>query len=143
MNKTKRFSGLKDLAGDKERKAAQRLAAALQALTEKKQELAQLKSYLDDYQAAPPAPTDTARLENLRMFMSRLSQAIESQEGDLAKAEARYQDEAERWKSLKAQTQALDQLVDKYTRQEQYEDLQQEQKELDEQVTRPKGEPLD
>ena len=138
MNKQKRFAGLKDLAGDKERKAAQRLADALQALNEKKQELDQLKSYLDDYQKAPAAPTDTARLENLRLFMSRLSQAIEAQEGDLAQAERRYQDEAERWKTLKAQTQAFDQLVDKYTREEQYADQQQEQKELDEQAARPK-----
>ena len=138
MDKPKRFAGLKDLAGDKERKAAQRLADALTALNEKKQELAQLKSYLDDYQAAPVAPTDTARLENLRLFMSRLSQAIEAQEGDLAQAEARYQDEADRWKALKAQTQALDQLVDKYTRQAQYADQEREQKELDEQAARPK-----
>ncbi len=141
MSKTKRFTGLKDLAGDKERKAAQQLAEALQALNKKKQELAQLKRYLDDYQELPALPTDAARLENLRLFMSRLSQAIETHEGALAEAEARYRDQAERWKALKAQTQALDQLVDKYTRQEQYEDLQQEQKELDEQLSRPKADP--
>ena len=138
MNKPKRFEGLKDLAGDKERKAAQRLAEALEALNEKRRELEQLKAYLDEYQAAPAAPTDTVRLENLRLFMSRLSQAIDAQQGDLAQAEARYQEEAARWKALKAQTQALDQLVDKYTREARKEDLNQEQKELDEQAARPK-----
>lgn len=138
MSKTKRFAGLKDLAGDNERKAAQRLAAALQALEAKKQELDQLKNYMDDYQSSAVAATDTARLENLRLFMSRLSQAIQAQEGSLAAAQARYQAEAERWKALKAQTQALDQLLDKYTREERHEEVQAEQKELDEQVARPK-----
>jgi len=142
MSKSKRFAGLKDLAGEEERKAAQRLAEALKALNEKKQELAQLKRYLDEYQAdSGAAPTDAARLENLRLFMSRLSEAIDGQEGDLAHAEARYQDEAERWKSLKAQSQALDQLLDKYKQEERYEDVRQEEKELDEQVTRPKDKP--
>lgn len=141
MSKSKRFAGLKDLAGERERKAAQRLAEALKALDEKKQELAQLKRYLDEYQTGSAAPTDAARLENLRLFMSRLSAAIETQEGDLAHAEARYQDEAERWKSLKAQSQALDQLLDKYQQEERYEDVRREQKELDEQVTRPKDKP--
>lgn len=138
MSKTKRFEGLKDLAGDNERKAAQRLATALKALQEKKQELDQLKQYLDDYQSSAAAPTDAARLENLRLFMSRLSQAIEAQEGSLAQAEAHYENEAERWKSLKAQSQAFDQLVQKYTREERYEAAQQEQKEMDELATRPK-----
>jgi flagellar export protein FliJ len=138
VSKTKRFAGLKDLAGDNERKAAQRLAAALQALEAKKQELDQLKNYMDDYQSSAVAATDTARLENLRLFMSRLSQAIQAQEGSLAAAQARYQAEAERWKALKAQTQALDQLLDKYTREERHEEVQAEQKELDEQVARPK-----
>ena len=139
MSRAKRFAGLKDLAGDKERKAAQRLAAALSALEAKKRELDQLKQYLDEYHTTSGAPTDAARLENLRLFMSRLSQAIEAQEGSLAQAEQRYQAEAERWKAFKAQTRALDQLLDKYTREEHDQQVQWEQKEQDEQVARPKN----
>ena len=139
MRKADRFEGLKDLADGRENGAARRLADSLREMQSKAAELKQLHDYLDSYAKAgngDDSTVDTARWRNTRQFVSRLNDAVTQQENELAIATARYEQEAERWRACHQQTNALQQLVDRYCQEELQDTARREQKECDEHVTR-------
>ena len=139
MRKAERFAGLKDLAGGRENGAARSLAESLREMQSKAAELTQLRCYLDTYAEAgngDDSTVDTARWRNTRQFVSRLNDAVTQQEDALAAATARYEQEAERWRACHQQTNALQQLVDRYCQEELQETERREQKECDEHVAR-------
>jgi flagellar FliJ protein len=141
MNKTSRFESLKDLAGGREAGAARRLAESLDDMKTKQAKLKELRDYLDEYRQASEqrgAALDTARWENSRLFLSRLSDAVTLREGELEAAKERYRQEAERWRDSHRQTKALEKLVDKYYREGIRDAERRDQKELDEQASRRK-----
>ncbi len=139
-SRVKRFGELERLAGSREQEASRRLAATLDALREKEQQLDQLRTYLDEYQQQSRAAqgTDPTRWENYRLFLSRLSEAIQQQERELTDARARYAEEASSWRESHARTQALTKLVDKYRREDRQRMTELEQKELDELLGNPR-----
>ena len=136
-SKSSRFEGLKGLAGGREAQAARSLAESLHALRAKEEQLQQLRDYLDEYRReAEDAAQDAVRWENSRRFLSSLNDAVAVRESELEAARARYEQEAERWRSSHRHTKALEQLVEKYYREELKEVERRDQKELDEQVSR-------
>ena len=139
MSKASRFEGLKDLAGGKEAQAARNLAESLYAVKAKEAQVQQLRDYLDEYhRSAAAEPQDAARWENSRRFLARLNEAVSLREGELEAAKLRYREEADRWRDAHVQTKALEQLVEKYYREELKALERREQKELDERAQRPK-----
>jgi len=136
-SKTSRFEGLRDLADGRETQAVRSLAESLHALKVKEAQLQELRDYLDEYQReANAAALDAARWENSRRFVANLSDAVTLRASELEAARARYEQEADRWRDSHRRTQALEQLVDKYYREELKEIELRDQKELDEQVLR-------
>ncbi len=141
MNKTARYEGLTNLAGGRESGAARRLAECLSEVQSKEAELRQLRDYMDGYRQETEredTALDTARWRNLRLFLSRLNDAVRIRELDLEAAKERYTQEAERWRACHRQTTALQQLVDKYYREDIQDAERRDQKELDAQVLRKK-----
>ncbi len=139
ISKTTRFGGLKDLADGREAQAARGLAQSLHALRTKEAQLRELRDYLDEYRREEQdAALDAARWENSRRFLSRLNDAVTLRESELDAARARYEEEADRWRRSHRHTKALEQLVEKYYREELRNVERRDQKELDELVARRK-----
>ncbi len=141
MSKAERFEGLKHLASGREADAARRLADCRSDLDSKEAELIQLRGYLDDYRRETEREDkvlDTARWRNSRAFLSRLNAVVTIREGEFEAAKERYRQEAESWRERYLHTKALEQLVDKYYREDIRDAERRDQKELDEQVLQRK-----
>lgn len=135
--KSSRIASLKGLADGREARAARSLAQSLGVLKAKEAQLSQLRAYLDEYRRdAGEATLDAARWENSRRFVAELNAAVSLRETELEAARARYQQEADRWRDSHRRTKALEQLVDKYYREELKALQRRDQKELDEQALR-------
>lgn len=139
MKKGTRLEPLAELAGLREADAARRLAAMLRQLQEKQAELDRLRQYLAEYgqHARQGAATvDTARLQNTRSFLSRLSEAVALQQAEVDKAAAGYQSASERWQDSRKQAKTFATLLDRYHDEELLARERREQAELDERAAR-------
>lgn len=134
----KRYTGLKNLADNREAQAAKALATSMQQLEAKQAELDRLRSYAAEYQLAQQGkPTDRARLSNLHTFTSQLSGVIKRVEEEVEIAKQAMQADMEQWRGGYQHSKALEQLVEKYRRELVNLEERQEQKELDERNARP------
>jgi len=139
MKKGTRLEPLAELAGLREADAARRLAAMLRQLQEKQAELDRLRQYLAEYgqHARQGAATvDTARLQNARSFLSRLSEAVALQQAEVDKAAAGYRSASESWQDSRKQAKTFATLLDRYHDEELLARERREQAELDERAAR-------
>lgn len=133
----KRYTSLKNLADDREAKAAKSLAASMQQVQAKQAELDRLRGYAAEYQLAyKDKPTDRARLSNLHTFTSQLGGVIKRLEDEVEVAKQALQADMEQWRGGYRHSKALEQLVEKYRRELVSFEESQEQKELDERNAR-------
>ncbi len=138
----KRFTGLKNLADNREAQAAKALAVSMQQLEAKRAELERLRGYAAEYQLAQQdKPLDRARLANLHTFTNQLSSVIKRLEEEVEVATKAMQADMEQWRGGYRHSKALEQLVEKYRRELVSHEENQEQKELDERNVRPRQEP--
>ncbi|MDH3507861.1 MAG: flagellar export protein FliJ [Gammaproteobacteria bacterium] len=134
----KRYTGLKNLADNREAQAAKALATSMQQLEMRQAELDRLRSYAAEYQLAQQGkPMDRERLSNLHMFTSQLSGVIKRLEEEVESAKQAMQADMEQWRGGYRHSKALEQLVEKYRRELMNLEESQEQKELDERNARP------
>lgn len=137
MSKASRLEPIADYATLRENEAAQRLAASAAQLEAKEKELEQLRGYLAEYrQRALHEATDSARLQNTRAFLARLSDAVAFHETEMQKAIERHRQEAERWRDSHQRAQALDKYIERSQREEQTASQRRDQAEVDERVAR-------
>lgn len=139
MTRAERLEPIAQLAGIRESVAARALAQSLKDLKVKETELAQLRDYLDEYRRlVQPGQRilDALRWDNAQQFIARLGEAVRAQERELERAAERYRAEVERWRVSHRHTRALEQLVEKYYREELLALECREQAELDELVLR-------
>ena len=139
MKKGARLEPLAELAGLREADAARRLAAMLRLLQEKQAELDRLRAYLAEYgrQAEQgAAAVDSARLQNSRSFLGRLSEAVALQQAEVDKAAAGYRSASERWQDSRKQAKTFETLLDRYHGEELVARERREQAELDERAAR-------
>jgi flagellar export protein FliJ len=134
----KRYTGLKNLADNREAQAAKALATSMQQLETRQAELDRLRSYAAEYQLSQQGkPMDRERLSNLHMFTSQLSGVIKRLEEEVESAKQAMQADMEQWRGGYRHSKALEQLVEKYRRELVNLEESQEQKELDERNARP------
>ncbi|NNC65950.1 MAG: flagellar FliJ family protein [Gammaproteobacteria bacterium] len=135
----KRYTGLKNLADNREAQAAKALATSMQQLQAKQAELDRLRSYAAEYQLGyQDKATDRARLSNLHTFTSQLSGVVKRLEDEVESARQAMRADMEQWRGGYRHSKALEQLVEKYRRELVNLEESQEQKELDERNARPK-----
>ncbi len=139
-SKLKRFGELERLAGGEELVATRRLKECIETVLAERTKLDQLRDYLQDYRngdgTAANQQLDPVRWENYRRFLGRLSDTIEAQQRELDQAEARYQEEADRWRASHARTETLSRLLQKFEAEQRREIATREQKEQDDRASR-------
>jgi flagellar FliJ protein len=146
MNRSERIQPIKDIADTRERNAGAVVAQAERALKDRELQLAQLKTYLEDY-ARKNTPglgsVDLVRLNNHRAFLTRLTAAVRAQEQLVDTANREYERKKEDWRVQHVEAAALGRAVERMQLVERTEQGRREQKQTDEDTTnREKGSDL-
>ena len=133
MTRSKRMQPVVNVTANRERDAAQRLGECQQRVQAAEQRLEELIRYREEYtqQFASGGSLNTARLQDYRLFLSRLNQAVEQQRGFLQRACAECADLRQRWLDLHTRAQALDKVVERYRDEERSDQGRRDQKESD------------
>lgn len=112
-----RLEPLADYAELREDEAARRLAASARQLKAKQDELERLRGYLAEYrQRAELASGDSARWQNARAFLAKLSDAVALHETEMQKAVERHRFEMERWRDSHKRAKSLDTVIERAAR---------------------------
>ena len=101
MSKPSRLEPLADYADPRENEAARRLATSAGNVKAKADELEKLRGYLAGYRQRADVeqhPTGSARWQNARAFLAKLSDAVAFHENELGKAVERHRVETDRWR---------------------------------------------
>jgi len=145
MTRSKRMQPVQQLAQSREQKAGQRLGQSQQYLRAQQAKLEELRVYRDqyarDFEASGGAGLSATRVQDYRIFLARLGEAIRQQEAVIAECCARHEQTRRQWMESRSQGQAIDKLVDRYRRDENRQLDRQEQKEQDDRAQRPAADP--
>lgn len=136
MTKSERLKPIQRLNESRENDAARALGQSVQTLQQQEQRLLELRQYRDEYdrqiQELGKNGVIASRLQQMQRFLYNLSQAIGQQQ--LIVEQARREQELKRqsWQIAHSKSQVLDNVADRYRRDEQYHANKHEQKENDE-----------
>lgn len=138
-----RLQPLVRLAESKEQEAARVLGVYQHRLQEEQTKLGQLTTYREEYaeqfQRAGYAGMSVARMQDYRMMLARLDQAIEEQRKAVVRAENAVEEKRQIWLQTRGRTQALGKATARYRAQEARADEHKEQKDSDERSQRKSG----
>ncbi len=130
---------LKTLArvvGNEEREMARRMGDCRVNMEKDEQQLMSLMQYRDQYLEAFHGTGSCclrpAQLQDYRVFLARLDQAIDQQQQALQQSRAAFEELQLRWLKLHGKNKALQKLIDKRQLHSMAERARGEQKELDE-----------
>jgi flagellar FliJ protein len=98
----------------------------------------QLQSYRDDYvrNSQSPATIDAVKLQNYRMFLDRLGDALRQQLESLSIARAEYDKRRALWSEKRIEAESLGRVVDRFRKEERHAADQREQREGDDAALR-------
>ncbi len=140
MTRSKRMKPVVKVAEGREQAAARVMGEAqrqLQAQEDKLQELITYRAqYTEQFQVSGGAGLGAARLQDYRVFLSRLNQAIEQQHVRIAQCQQDCERQRSNWMATRTRSQALDKVVERYQREERRADDRREQNETDERAQR-------
>ena len=133
MTRSKRMQPVVDVATRREREAAARLGEWQRRLEFTEQRLQELQQYRDDYTAqfAGGGSLSAARLQDYRVFLDRLNQAIEQQRALIERTRQDCEAQRRRWIDVHGRVQALAKVVSRYRGEERASADKHEQKEMD------------
>ena len=133
MTRSKRMQPVVNVTANREREAAQRLGECQQRAQAAEQRLAELVHYREEYtqQFASGGSLNTARLQDYRIFLDRLNQAVDQQRHQVTLAQQECAGLRQRWMTLHTRAQALDKVVERYRGEERNEQDKRDQKETD------------
>ena len=141
MTRSKRMKPVQQLAQRRERKAVQKLGQSQQYLQAQQAKLEELRAYRDqyarDFEASGCDGLGAMRVQDYRIFLSRLSEAVRQQEAVIAQCCARHEQTRQQWMESRGQSQTFDKLVDRYRLEENKQLERKEQKEQDDRAQRP------
>lgn len=140
MTRSKRMQSVAEVTANRERDAARRLGEAQKRAQAAEQRFQELLAYRDDYtqQFANGGSLTTARLQDYRIFLERLNQAVEQQQSLLERANQDCEVLRRRWMEIHTRTQALDKVVSRYRDEERSDSERREQKESDQRTQNPR-----
>jgi len=141
MTRSKRMRPVQQLAQSREQKAVQKLGQSQQHLQAQQAKLEELRAYRDqyarDFEAWGGAGLGAIRMQDYRIFLSRLGEAIRQQETAIAQCCARHEQTRRQWMESRGQNRAVNKLVDRYRLEENKQLDRKEQKEQDDRAHRP------
>jgi flagellar FliJ protein len=135
MSPSNRLKPVQRFAKSKEQNAARSMGQARKNLELEEAKLKQLKQYHQEYlarfqQLAGEGMT-SKQLQEYRMFLAKLDEAINEQERVVAASMVNHNSRKSNWKEKHSRTQALNKVIDRYRVQEQKVADRREQKEND------------
>jgi flagellar FliJ protein len=133
MIRSKRMQPVVNVTANREREAAQRLGEGQQRVQAAEQRLEDLIHYREEYtqQFASGGSLNTARLQDYRIFLDRLNQAVDQQHQQVTLARQECAGLRQRWMALHTRAQALDKVVERYRGEERSDQEKRDQKESD------------
>lgn len=140
LKRAKRLQPVIEMAEEKEREAAARLAKMQQQLQQAEQQLAGLEQYRTDYQQQwiqrGQGGVTGEWLMNYQRFLSQLETAIQQQRNSVNWHRQNVAKVREQWQQLYARLEGLKKLVQRYHDQARHAADRQEQKAMDEMAAR-------
>lgn len=139
MVKSKRFEPIHEIANNSANDLSRGVADAERQLAEMERQLEQLKTYRNDYvsqSSTGPGAVDAVRLQNFRMFLDRLGEAIRLQSEVVAAARADYETKRARWSEKRVEADALGKVVERFKVDERRIQDKRDQDEMDESALR-------
>jgi flagellar FliJ protein len=138
MTRSDRMQPIKDLADRSERDAGAVVAAARRVLEEREAQLAQLRTYREDYarRAAHEGAADAVRLQNYHAFLARLGDAVRQQEEFVALARQDLERKTALWQERRVEAASLGKVVDRLATAEQRAADRRDQRDTDERAMR-------
>ena len=135
MNRSARLDAIRNSLDDEQKSLAQSVADSGGRLAGAMQKLAELQRYRDEYLGAYTQQVASgmisARLRDFQAFMARLTQAVKSQQEQLARSRAEYEFELQRWQALTLKMSAIGSVVNRWRGEEQVVDARSEQRDFD------------
>lgn len=143
MTRSKRLNPVLRVAEHREKDAARLLGQSQQRLQQHQARLRELISYRDEYnlkfQQTCSAGVDVKQLQEYRLFLSRLNDAIAQQQRVMANAERELEQARAAWLRTRTRSQALDKVRDRFIDAERQDAERREQADLDERSTQNAG----
>lgn len=140
MTRSKRMTPVVKVAESREQAAARVLGEARQRLEQQQRKLEELTTYRDQYslefQQCSGQGMGVARLQDFRLFLARLNEAIEQQRRLVERCQQDCERRRLQWVATRTRTQALGKVVDRYQREEQRVAERREQRDSDERAQR-------
>jgi len=137
--KSKRFEPIQEIASTSAKDLSRAMAEAGRKVADLERQLEQLQSYRDEYvrnstQAA--GAIDAVKLQNYRMFLDRLGEALRQHMKNLDNARAEYEKRRALWSEKRIEAESLGRAVDRFRKEEQHAADRREQREGDDAAMR-------
>lgn len=140
MKRSERMQTVERVVSDVEKKRAEALAARERYVTECESKLQELesyqRSYAEQFQARAGAGIGAAGLRDFQTFMLRLGEAVKQQTQLVAKAREERDAERKVWQHAAQRAEAVGGLVERWQKEEQYQQDRQDQRDSDERAQR-------
>jgi flagellar FliJ protein len=139
MRKSKRFEPIQEIASTSAKDLSRAMSEAGQKVAELERQLEQLQSYRDEYvrnSTQSSGAIDAVKLQNYRMFLDRLGEAMRQHVKNLDNARAEYEKRRALWSEKRIEAESLNRVVDRFRREEQHAADRREQREGDDAALR-------
>jgi flagellar FliJ protein len=139
MMRSKRFEPIRDIASNSATSLSRAMGEAGRRVSELEGQVAQLKTYRDEYvktSTEDRGTMDAIKLQNYRSFLGRLGEAIRQQQTLLDRARAEYENRRLEWSAKRIEAESLGRVIERFRKEEQREADQREQREGDDAAMR-------
>lgn len=140
MTKSRRMQPVQHVAKGREQDAMVKLGQSQQFLDVQKTKLEELRSYRDqyarDFAASGESGVNAIRLQDYRIFLNRLGEAVRQQEALITQCENQHKQTRQQWVESRTHSQAIGKVVERYQAEEHVAQERREQKEQDEHTQR-------
>jgi len=142
MTRSKRMQPVQRVAQNREQNAVQKLGQSQQNLDAQRARLEELRAYRDqyarDFELSGGSGLDATRVQDYRVFLNRLGEAIRQQETLIEQCCSQHEQTRQQWIKTHTHSQAIDKVVSRYRREDHRQQDLKEQREQDERSLRPK-----
>ncbi len=143
MMRSRRMEPVQRLTQEREQSAARELGQCQQELAAQESRLQELLGYREQYsrsfQHTGSSGLGARNLQDYRVFLGRLNEAIHQQKNLLQQCRERQQQTHRQWLETRSRSQAIGKVMEGYRRETQRLQQRQEQKDTDERNNRAHG----
>lgn len=142
MARSRRMQPVQRVAQSRQQAAMQKLGQSRQHLDAQRRKLDELRAYREQYTrefvACGEGGLGAMRLQDYRVFLGRLNEAVRQQEAIIEKCSAEHEKINRQWLETRSRSQAIDKAVECFRQEERKQTDRKEQREQDEQAQRPR-----